>query len=66
MRIKGLVRCADEALGVVVQSVYQWLEIGPGRRDAPERSRLAVIGRGLDHDALRRGWETLPVGGPSG
>lgn len=59
IRLKGIVSCAGQSRAVVVQSVYQWLEIGPADFEPPDRSRLVVIGRGLDLPALERGWRTL-------
>ena len=55
-RMKGVLNCRDHPMAVVVQSVYQWLEIGPGEEEAPETSVLVLIGRDLDGDELQRGW----------
>ncbi len=55
-RIKGIVRCAGLEEPVLVQSVYQWLEIGPFAGALPAESLLVVIGRDLDPAELERGW----------
>ena len=57
LRVKGYLRCAGRAEAVVVQGMYQWLEIGPGAGPAPERSALVLIGRNLDVESLRSAWE---------
>jgi G3E family GTPase len=59
LRLKGLLHCRGEPRAVVAHGVHQWLELGPGERPAPKRSRLVLIGRGLDREALRRGFERL-------
>ena len=56
MRVKGILRCTGHGPPVVVQAVYQWLELGPGEGAAPERSTLVLIGRDLDRDEIERGW----------
>ncbi len=56
MRLKGIVRCRDHGPRVVVQGIYQWMELRPEMGDAPEESILVLIGRDLDHEELRRGW----------
>ena len=43
-RLKGVLSCAGHERAVVVQGVYQWLELGPGEESAPPRSVLVVIG----------------------
>ncbi len=55
-RIKGIVRCAGLEQPVLVQSVYQWLEIGAFDGAPPEESLLVLIGRELDAAELERGW----------
>jgi len=55
-RLKGLLRCAERPEAVVVQGVYQFLEIGPGEESAPEESLLVLIGKDLDRAELERGW----------
>ena len=56
MRLKGIVACAGHAQAVVIQGVYQWLEIGPGDEVPPEESLLVLIGRNLDRAEIERGW----------
>lgn len=56
LRLKGIVRLANQARPLVVQAVYQWLEISPGEGPSPERSELVLIGRGFDAAELERGW----------
>ncbi len=58
-RVKGWVHCAQRTEPVLIQAVYQYLELGPGEGRAPETSRLVLIGRGLDRAELRRGWEAV-------
>jgi G3E family GTPase len=55
-RIKGLVRCTGLSEAVVIQGMYEWLEIGPGTGPAPEESRLVLVGRHLDRAECARGW----------
>ena len=55
-RLKGVIRCAGHSEAIVVQAVYQWLELGPGEGAAPRESLLVLIGRGLDLAEIRRGW----------
>ena len=62
-RMKGWVHCAQRTEPVLIQAVYQFLELGPGEGRAPDTSRLVLIGRGLDRAELQRGWEA--VGGRS-
>lgn len=62
-RMKGWVHCAERPEPVLIQAVYQYLELGPGTGRAPDTSRLVLIGRGLDRAELQRGWEA--VGGRS-
>ncbi len=56
MRIKGLVQCPQHREAVIVQGVYQWLEMRLGEQGESPESILVVIGRDLDRDAIRRGW----------
>ncbi|MEX1023529.1 MAG: GTP-binding protein [Planctomycetota bacterium] len=56
-RVKGRLACREVSEEVIVQGVYQTLEIGPGKPVPPARSELVVLGRNLDEAALRRGWE---------
>ncbi len=60
-RMKGILRCVDHPTPVVVQAVYQWLELGPGAGAPPECSTLVLIGRDLDRDELERGFEVCRV-----
>lgn len=55
-RIKGILRCAERPEQVVVQGMYEWLELGPGDQAAPDESALVLIGRNLDREELERGW----------
>ena len=57
MRLKAILRCSGHERAIVVHAIHQWLELGPGEEAAPPTSKLLIIGRGLDHDELRRGWE---------
>lgn len=59
MRMKGILRCEGRPNAVVVQAVYQWLELGPSKLAPPEQSRLVIIGRNLDPDEIRRGWSNV-------
>ena len=59
LRLKGIFRCPGVATAVVAQGVYQWLELGPGAMAPPAESALVVIGRGIDPEELRRGWEAI-------
>ncbi|MCA8980983.1 MAG: GTP-binding protein [Planctomycetes bacterium] len=56
LRVKGVLRCREHAAPVVVQGMYEWLELGPGPGVAPDVSRLVLIGRTLDRSELERGW----------
>jgi G3E family GTPase len=55
-RLKGVLRCANLPRAVVVQGMYEWLEVGPGEGPPPELSKLVLIGKHLDHAELERGW----------
>jgi len=57
--MKGVLRCAETTKPVVVQGVYQWLELSPGEMALPDISRLVLIGRDLDQEELERGWEAI-------
>jgi G3E family GTPase len=59
LRLKGIVACQGIERGVVVQGVHQWLELGPGETERPERSSLVLIGRDLAEERLRRGWSAV-------
>jgi G3E family GTPase len=56
MRLKGILRCQSQAQAVVIQGVYQWLEVRQGAGEPPAVSALVLIGRHLDAEELRRGW----------
>lgn len=64
-RLKGVLRCAGRAEPVVVQGMYEWLEIGPGDGAPPATSRLVLIGKDLDRDELDRGWAACRAGDAS-
>ena len=63
LRMKGVFSCRDQTQPVVVQGVYQWVELGPERIARPETSSLVLIGRSLDVDEIRRGWSTIVASG---
>lgn len=56
MRFKGILRCQHQALEVIVQGVYQWVELREGLAAAPAESVLVLIGRNLDAADLQREW----------
>jgi G3E family GTPase len=56
MRLKGILHCQSQAQAVVIQGVYQWLEVRQGAGELPATSALVLIGRHLDAEELRRGW----------
>jgi G3E family GTPase len=56
MRLKGILHCQSHAQAVVIQGVYQWLEVRLGAGEPPTASVLVLIGRHLDAEALRRAW----------
>ena len=56
MRLKGILNCQAHDQAVVIQGVYQWLEVRPGAGEPPAASALVLIGRHLDAEELRRGW----------
>jgi G3E family GTPase len=63
-RTKGVVACAGLAEGVLVQSVAQWLELGPHGAPAPAESLMVVIGRNLDAAELERGFAACRASAP--
>lgn len=63
-RIKGILRCHGLDERVVVQGMYEWLELGPSPEPAPAESTLVVIGRDLDRAELDRGWAACRGVGP--
>jgi G3E family GTPase len=56
MRLKGILRCQSQAQAVIVQGVYQWLEVRQEAGEPPAVSALVLIGRHLDAEDLGRGW----------
>jgi G3E family GTPase len=56
MRLKGIFHCQAQAQAVVIQGVYQWLEVRLAAGEPPATSALVLIGRHLDVEELRRGW----------
>jgi len=56
MRLKGILNCKGHEKSVIVQGVYQWLELQSGPGKAPEESVLVLIGRHLDAEELTREW----------
>jgi G3E family GTPase len=56
MRLKGILHCQSHAQAVVIQGVYQWLEMRREAGEPPAASALVLIGRHLDAEELRRGW----------
>jgi G3E family GTPase len=56
MRFKGILRCQNQVMAVIVQGVYQWVELLQGHEAAPAESVLVLIGRNLDAEELQREW----------
>ena len=56
MRLKGILNCQGHERSVIVQGVYQWLELQSGPGKAPDESILVLIGRHLDAEELTREW----------
>jgi G3E family GTPase len=56
MRLKGILHCQAHAQAVVIQGVYQWLEVRQEAGELPATSVLVLIGRDLDAEELRRAW----------
>jgi G3E family GTPase len=57
MRLKGILRCQSHAQAVVIQGVYQWLEVRREAGEPPAASVLVLIGRHLDAEAIRHAWD---------
>ena len=57
MRLKGILHCQPHEEAIIIQGVYQWLEVRHGVEKAPDESVLVLIGRYLDEAELRREWE---------
>jgi len=56
MRLKGILNCQSHGQAVVIQGVYQWLEVRLAAPPPPAISVLVLIGRHLDEGTLRREW----------
>jgi G3E family GTPase len=56
MRLKGILHCQAHTQAVVIQGVYQWLEVRQAAGEPPATSVLVLIGRNLDAEAIRRAW----------
>jgi G3E family GTPase len=56
MRLKGILHCQAYAQAVVIQGVYQWLEVRQEAGEPPAASVLVLIGRNLDAEELRCAW----------
>lgn len=56
MRLKGIINCQSYQQAVVIQGVYQWLELRLSASEPPAESALVLIGRHLDTEALSREW----------
>ncbi len=56
MRLKGIVHCQQHDEAVVIQGVYQWLEIRERAGEVPHESALVLIGKNLDEKTLSQEW----------
>jgi G3E family GTPase len=56
MRLKGILNCQSHAQAVVIQGVYQWIEVRLEAGEPPAASALVLIGRHLDTETLHREW----------
>jgi G3E family GTPase len=56
MRLKGILNCQSHAQAVVIQGVYQWLEVRQEAGEPPAESVLVLIGRHIDTEEIRREW----------
>jgi G3E family GTPase len=56
MRLKGILNCQAHDQAVVIQGVYQWLEVRQEAGAPPDSSVLVLIGRDLDTEVLRHAW----------
>ena len=56
MRLKGILNCQSHDQAVVIQGVYQWLEVRQEAGEPPAESAMVLIGRYLDEEELRREW----------
>ena len=62
-RIKGILRTTDTPRPVVVQAVYQVLQLGPAPEGVLSPDALVLLGRGLDAAEISRAW-ALATGAP--
>jgi G3E family GTPase len=56
MRMKGILNCRSYQQAVVIQGIYQWLELRLAAGEPPSESALVLIGRHLDEKELSREW----------
>jgi G3E family GTPase len=56
MRLKGILNCQSHDQAVVIQGVYQWLEVRQKAGEPPAESALVLIGRYLDEAEISRAW----------
>ena len=56
MRLKGILHCQSHDQAVVIQGVYQWLEVRLEAGEPPAASALVLIGRYLDEEEISREW----------
>jgi G3E family GTPase len=56
MRLKGILNCQSHDQTVVIQGVYQWLEVRQVAGEPPAVSVLVLIGRHLGAEELSREW----------
>jgi G3E family GTPase len=56
MRLKGILHCQSHAQAVVIQGVYQWLEVRLEAGEPPDVSALVLIGRFLNEEEISRAW----------
>jgi G3E family GTPase len=56
MRLKGILNCQSHDQAVVIQGVYQWLEVRQETGEPPAESVLVLIGRHIDTAEIRREW----------
>ncbi len=56
MRLKGILHCQQHEEAMIIQGVYQWMEVRHSVEEAPDESILVLIGRHLDEAELRREW----------
>src|SRR5262245_1477017 len=62
MRLKGILHCQSHDQAVVIQGVYQWLEVRQGAGEPPATSVLVLIGRHLDAEEISREWADCIAG----